>query len=337
MEFIPNPDIEYDEDYPFGYRYKYPILPKNVGDYVLGNTYKVFEYVKYFHSIFRSRKNNNILPPAGYDAITDKIYLNVNDWKLVKDNTDLFITEMHLGYYQNNPEFVKVTLDASNKILYGVQNDGNFYFGAGIPKQIDEKMTEKDDNLQKQINSIVNHDSNILISASPRVVFKNMPVDITIVSSVNTGGIITENTHVIRKGEETLITSNELNVSYIDNINVSENVTYVSEVDINGIILSKSATVTAVGHIYYGSGKTPTSATETLSAPKTSPVGKYTVNIIHDMDYIYFDLPDNMVITTAKVNGFDIPLTIVTSSRQNYNCYQSVNTYDAGIIIIDIT
>lgn len=172
MEFIPNPDIEYDEDYPFGYRYKYPILPKNVGDYVPGKAYKVFEYVKYFHSIFRSRKNDNILSPAGYDSITDKIYFNVNDWKLVKDNTDLFIVEMHLGYYQNNPEFVKVTLDASSKILYGVQNDGNFYFGAGIPKQIDEKMTEKDDSLQEQINSLVNHDSDILISVSPRVVFK---------------------------------------------------------------------------------------------------------------------------------------------------------------------
>ena len=32
MEFIPNPDIEYDEDYPFGYRYKYPILPEYIGD-----------------------------------------------------------------------------------------------------------------------------------------------------------------------------------------------------------------------------------------------------------------------------------------------------------------
>jgi len=336
MEFIPNPDIEYDEDYPFGYRYKYPILPKNVGDYVPGKVYNVFEYVKYFHSIFRSRKNENILPPAGYDAITDKIYFNVNDWKLVKDNTDLFLVEMHLGYYQNNPEFVKVTLDASSKILYGVQNDGNFYFGAGIPKQIDEKMTENDDNLQKQINNIVNHYSDILISVSPIVVFKNTPVNITIISSVDTGGIITENTHVIRKGDETLITSNELNVSYVDNINVSENVTYTSEVDINGIILFSLAEVTAVGHIYYGSGMTPESATETLSTPNTSPAGKYTVNVANDMDYIYFDLPENMVITTAKVNGLYMPFTMVTSSRQNYNCYQIVNTYGAGTIIVDI-
>lgn len=337
MEFIPNPDIEYDEDYPFGYRYKYPILPKNVGDYVPGKAYNVFEDVKYFHSIFRSRKNENILPPAGYDAITDKIYFNVNDWKLVKDNTDLFLVEMHLGYYQNNPEFVKVTLDASSKILYGVQNDGNFYFGAGIPKQIDEKMTENDDNLQKQINNIVNHYSDILISVSPIVVFKNTPVNITIVSSVDTGGTITENTHVIRKGDETLITSNELNVSYVDNINVGENVTYTSEVDINGIILFSLAEVTAVGHIYYGSGVTPASATETLSTPKASPAGKYTVNVANDMDYIYFDLPDNMVITTANVNGLDMPFTMVTSSRQNYKCYQIVNTYGAGTIVVYIT
>jgi hypothetical protein len=336
MEFIPNPDIEYDEDYPLGYRYKYPILPKNVGDYVPGKAYKVFEYVKYFHSIFRSRKNDNILPPAGYDPITDKIYFNVNDWKLIKDNTDLFIVEMHLGYYDNNPEYVKVTLDASSKILYGVQKDGNFYFGAGIPKQIDSKMTQNDDNLQRQINSLVNHDSDILISVSPRVIFKNASTVINIVSEVDTGGIITPDTHVIKRGDEIIDSSNNLVFSTTDELNVSENITYTSEVDINGIILSKSSTVTAVDHIYYGSGKTPASATIVVSSPKTSPAGKYTVNVAQAKDYIYFDVPNTMSITSAKVNGFDMPLTIVTSSRANYKCYQSVNTYDAGPITIDI-
>lgn len=97
MEFIPNPDIEYDQDYPLGYRYKYPIIPKYMGEYDPSRSYKVFECVKYFYSIFRSRKNNNIHPPAVYDLQTDKIIFNSNDWKVVKDNTDLFIVEMHLG------------------------------------------------------------------------------------------------------------------------------------------------------------------------------------------------------------------------------------------------
>jgi hypothetical protein len=299
--------------------------------------------VKYFHSIFRSRKNDNTLPPAGYDPVTDKVYFNVNDWKLIKDNTDLFVVEMHLGYYDNNPEFVKVTLDASSKVLYGVQKDGNFYFGGGIPKQIDSKITsidykidEKDDNLQKQINSLVNHDSDILISISPRVIFKNTSTVITISSEVDTGGIITPGTHVIKRGDEVIDSSDNIVFSTIDTLNVSENVTYTSEVDINGIILSKSSTVTAVDHIYYGSGRTPASATIVVSSPKTSPAGKYTVNVAHAKDYIYFDIPNTMSITSAKVNGFDMPLTIVTSSRSNYKCYQSVNTYDAGPITIDI-
>lgn len=47
-----------------------------------------------------------------------------------------------LGYYEQNPEFINVTLDSSNKILYGVQNDGNFYFGGGVPSQIKNYVLE---------------------------------------------------------------------------------------------------------------------------------------------------------------------------------------------------
>lgn len=47
-----------------------------------------------------------------------------------------------LGYYEQKPEFINVTLDSSNKILYGVQSDGNFYFGGGVPSQIKNYVLE---------------------------------------------------------------------------------------------------------------------------------------------------------------------------------------------------
>ena len=36
----------------------------------------------------------------------------------------------------DNPEFVHVVTDSEDRILYGVNADGNFYFGAGVPQQV---------------------------------------------------------------------------------------------------------------------------------------------------------------------------------------------------------
>lgn len=42
-----------------------------------------------------------------------------------------------------NPEFAEVHTDADDKILYGVKQDGDFYFGAEIPSQIQEELDNK--------------------------------------------------------------------------------------------------------------------------------------------------------------------------------------------------
>lgn len=50
------------------------------------------------------------------------------------------------GKYEDNPEYVRVYLDKEGKILWGIQKDGNIYYGAGVPNQvksyIDEKISE---------------------------------------------------------------------------------------------------------------------------------------------------------------------------------------------------
>ena len=55
------------------------------------------------------------------------------------------------GYYINNPEFVRAVTDKDDKVLYGVQVDGNFYFGAGCPQQVK-------DWIQQQIDTIMGVD-----------------------------------------------------------------------------------------------------------------------------------------------------------------------------------
>ena len=55
-----------------------------------------------------------------------------------------------------NPEFVEVHVDASNKILYGVKEDGDFYFGAGVPSQIEERIGGIEQEISQDIDASIN-------------------------------------------------------------------------------------------------------------------------------------------------------------------------------------
>ena len=47
------------------------------------------------------------------------------------------------GTYVDNPEFVKVWLDKEDRILMAIRNDGDIYFGAGVPNQVKSYIEEK--------------------------------------------------------------------------------------------------------------------------------------------------------------------------------------------------
>ena len=55
---------------------------------------------------------------------------------------------------QDNPEYVDVHIDGTDKILYGVKTDGDFYFGAGIPSQIMDYVNEKGEKIDASILEI---------------------------------------------------------------------------------------------------------------------------------------------------------------------------------------
>lgn len=56
-----------------------------------------------------------------------------------------------VGLYEDNPEFVEVKNDSEGKILYGVQKDGNFYFGAGVPSQIQDLVNATEGTIDEKI------------------------------------------------------------------------------------------------------------------------------------------------------------------------------------------
>ena len=69
------------------------------------------------------------------------------------------IVNQYLKEVDDNPEFVEVHTDSEDKVLYGVQTDGNFYFGCGIPKQIMEAIPGLDPDIQGYVYYGVNPDA----------------------------------------------------------------------------------------------------------------------------------------------------------------------------------
>ena len=68
----------------------------------------------------------------------DKTLQTLLDEKVDKEEGKSLIDEEYAEgvYHIENSEFVTICLDKDDKILFGVQVDGNFLFGCGVPKQI---------------------------------------------------------------------------------------------------------------------------------------------------------------------------------------------------------
>lgn len=60
----------------------------------------------------------------------------------------------YYGDYSENPEFLNVVTDSDNKVLYGVEKNGNFFFGAGLPSQVQDELETLDRNLRKEIENV---------------------------------------------------------------------------------------------------------------------------------------------------------------------------------------
>ena len=112
----------------------------------------------------------------------------------------------------SNPEFASVWLDASNKILFGIQNDGNFLFGCGIPSQIvayvesligpvDDKISALEQYMKETYGELIESPEwlRVITDAENKVIegikvdgTKEIDTDVTLNGSLNHQGIITE-------------------------------------------------------------------------------------------------------------------------------------------------
>ena len=315
----------FDPTYPEGYTSKYPIFPEDSGTYIPGKVYNLNDIVRHLGSVFRSIINSNTTPPATWDKESGIVYFNTDYWKILVNGTADYILHSEINDIHYDID------DISDSINSKIDSEIST-----VNTKIDNtnrRITETEENLQDQIDNVASSSTDITLTLIPDIVFSGSNT-IMVSSALNTGGTVIQ--HKLERLGTVIASSTSESLSISDTVNSNSDVTYLATATINGQQKNKSITLKVVNKIYYGSGNNPLSANTPYTTPKDTPVGTYNINVINNGDYIFMDFPSNMMINSAKVNGFDIPFEIVTSSRSGYRCYKSINTYDAGNITIDI-
>lgn len=113
--------------------------------------------VTLYGSEFESLHENNTVPPAVYDDVENTVTFNENDWRIISNGTEAWLADAKidaLGTWEENPEFVEVTISENGFILYGVQRDGNVIFGNSIPKDIQDALNKIIKNIDDNFGDI---------------------------------------------------------------------------------------------------------------------------------------------------------------------------------------
>ena len=199
-----------------------------------------------------------------------------------------------------------------------------------------EQRSEKDIDLQRQIDEIVVGGATFALNATPLSVFvgQSSTINLTASASVIAEHIaISKGGTLISEGEGTSLTGNDTITPQGDST-----ITYKADFLVRGVAKSVNRSVTAVRPIFYGEGSRPEDATTQVTSPRTSPAGTYTVPVATGGSYVYFKIPNNMSINKATLSGFDFPLLPPdTTVMAGYKVYRSQNTYDAGTLTIVIS
>lgn len=136
----------------------YQLYKRQVGWVYFGTnasiTYKLVQNVS-------EGAEDNVLSGKAVKEAVDNISKNVDDFKKeTNEKIDDFKEEVKdiYGDYEESPEFVRVYLDSQNRVLWGVQKDGNIYFGAGVPQQVKDYINQKVAEINSQIDGILGID-----------------------------------------------------------------------------------------------------------------------------------------------------------------------------------
>ena len=219
-------------------------------------------------------------------------------------------------------------LDINNRIeavKSDISNIGTIAESAN--NKADECASDISD-IDKRIEALENN-ARITLSVSPSVIHRNISTTITI--RANAYGFIPE-TFSITYNNGQQIASEEGKTSVTATIEASSSVTLSAKAIYGGRNYTASASVKAVGVIYYGFMNETENVTKTLS-PRTSALGNYQLVSTLDNAKFFIMIPHDMSFPSSITMGgtpYVMDLTETEKDGERYYMLTSGATYNAG-------
>ena len=182
--------------------------------------------------------------------------------------------------------------------------------------------------IDKRIEALENN-ARITLSVTPSVIHRNVTTSITI--RANAYGFIPE-TFSITYNNGQQIASEEGKTSVTATIEASSSVTLSAKAIYGGRNYTASASVKAVGVIYYGFMNETENVTKTLS-PRTSALGNYQLVSTLDNAKFFIMIPNDMSFPSSITMGgtpYVMDMTETERDGERYYMLTSGATYNAG-------
>ena len=182
--------------------------------------------------------------------------------------------------------------------------------------------------IDKRIEALENN-ARITLSVTPSVIHRNVTTSITI--RANAYGFIPE-TFSITYNNGQQIASEDGKTSVTATIDASSSVTLSAKAIYGGRNYTASASVKAVGVIYYGFMNETENVTKTLS-PRTSALGNYQLVSTLDNAKFFIMIPNDMSFPSSITMGgtpYVMDMTETERDGERYYMLTSGATYNAG-------
>lgn len=192
------------------------------------------------------------------------------------------------------------------------------------------RATEKENNLQAQIDAIVSKDATVSLAASPATIFVGTATNIALTATTNTDATAI----TIKRGTDTLATGSGKTLSHTDaavTLDTPGSVAYSADFTISGLHRSANKSVTAVFPIFYGAqADFDTASLAQYTTPTTAVARAYTVQLDNTRRKFFLRVPKQGVAQVKSVvmgSGSEAsPVSggiVAALSDENYNVWAS--------------
>ena len=317
-------------------------IPVYFGDYVPGRAYQEKHRVTLYGSEFQAAKDNPLKAPLIYDTSTNKIIeWNVvngdhasptGEWYIISNGTDALIASRILDNF--TPEIIENLLNFEEYVSDIEKQIEAFNSDLSNIGTIAESANNKADECASDISDIdkrieaLENNARITLSATPNIIYRNVKSSITIRATAY--GFTPETFSITYNNQE--IASEEGKTSVVTTIDASSSVTFSAKATYGGRNYTASASVRAVGVIYYGFMNETESVTKTLS-PRTSALGNYQLESTIDNAKFFIMIPSDMSFPSSITMGgtpYVMDMTVTEKDGEAYYLLTSGATYNTG-------